>query len=120
MVIQEVQRMYPVLPWLDRIPEHDYTFSGTNVTLKKGFPVILPLGAMQRDPKYFSSPEKFDPERFSEINKAKITPFTYFPFGEGPRQCIGILTHSYYINVNKKIVVKVNNVKVDLSITSVK
>lgn len=74
---------------MDRVPENDYVFADSNVTLKKGFPVILPLGALQQDPKYFPNPQKFDPERFSEDNKANIVPFTFFPFGEGPRNCIG-------------------------------
>lgn len=89
MVVYETQRLYPILGWLDRVPENDYPVPGTSVVIKKGFPVILPMGALQRDPKYFSNPDKFDPERFSEENKANIVPFTYFPFGEGPRKCIG-------------------------------
>lgn len=44
--------------------------------------------ALHRDPKYFPNPEKFDPERFSDENKHKIVPFSYVPFGSGPRNCI--------------------------------
>ncbi|KAI2474327.1 hypothetical protein C4B38_000394 [Diabrotica virgifera virgifera] len=41
-----------------------------------------------RDPKYFPNPEKFDPERFAD-NNVNAEELLYFPFGEGPRACIG-------------------------------
>ena len=89
MVTYESLRMFSILPWLDRLAENDYHLLGTNIIIKKGTPVILPMRAVHMDPKYFSDPEKFDPERFSDENKKNIQPFTYFPFGEGPRNCIG-------------------------------
>ncbi|XP_014216982.1 cytochrome P450 6k1-like [Copidosoma floridanum] len=89
MIVREALRMFPILTWLDRVPDVDYTFPGTNVTIKKGTPVIFPLRSMQMDPKYYKDPEKFDPERFSDENKSEVIPFTYAPFGEGPRNCIG-------------------------------
>lgn len=92
MVIHETMRIYPVIPWLDRVAENDYEFSGVGgsvVKLKKGTPVILPARSLQMDEKYFSNPTKFDPERFSEENRKHITACTFFPFGQGPRNCIG-------------------------------
>lgn len=56
-----------------------------------GSAVMLPMFLIQRDEKYFPNPEKFDPDRFSDENKSKIVSGTYFPFGMGPRICIGIL-----------------------------
>lgn len=52
-------------------------------------PVLIPIYAIQRDPKYFVNPNKFDPERFSSENIGKIQPYTYMPFGTGPHNCIG-------------------------------
>lgn len=42
------------------------------------------------DPEYFPNPEQFDPERFNKENKKNIKDFTYIPFGEGPRMCLGM------------------------------
>lgn len=45
--------------------------------------------ALQRDPNHFPDPDRFDPERFNEENKKSINPYTFIPFGIGPRGCIG-------------------------------
>lgn len=60
---------------------------GTDILLDKGTPVIIPFLGLHHDPEYFPDPLEFDPERFN--GKTKITPFTYLPFGEGPRMCLG-------------------------------
>lgn len=56
-----------------------------------GNSLFIPIRCLHRDPRYFPEPEEFIPERFSEENKCNIRPYTYMPFGEGPRACIGIL-----------------------------
>ncbi|OWR49281.1 cytochrome P450 9G3 [Danaus plexippus plexippus] len=58
--------------------------------LKHGDLVYNMVKSIHMDPIYHPNPEKFDPERFSDENKHKIKPFTYMPFGMGPRNCIGI------------------------------
>ena len=72
---------------LNRICVKDYQIPGTDIVIEEGTPVIIPLLGLQRDPDYYPNPLKFDPERFSSDNK--ITPYTYLPFGGGPRNCIG-------------------------------
>jgi cytochrome P450 family 6 len=84
--------MYPSLPNLIRVCTKPYTIPGTNVLIDKGTPVIIPIYAIHRDPLYYSDPDIFDPERFTEYNKEKRPAYTYLPFGEGPRICIGTCT----------------------------
>jgi len=43
----------------------------------------------QRDPRYFEAPERFDPDRWSESFVSQLPKYAYFPFGGGPRACIG-------------------------------
>lgn len=57
--------------------------------IKEGELIIIPTCAIHHDPKYFPNPNKFDPERFSDTNRMNIKPYTYMPFGTGPRNCIG-------------------------------
>lgn len=77
------------MPFLDRRCTKDYQIPGTNVRIDKGTAIFISTMGLQYDPNYFPEPEKFIPERFSEENKDNIQPFTYLPFGEGPRNCIG-------------------------------
>ncbi|KAK7789228.1 hypothetical protein R5R35_007053 [Gryllus longicercus] len=89
-VIQETLRKYPPLPNHFRRCTVPYTIPGTKVRLEKGTRVFIPILGLQMDPAYFPHPHKFDPERFSEENKATRPRFAYLPFGEGPRNCIGM------------------------------
>ncbi|KAF5308485.1 hypothetical protein FQR65_LT06149 [Abscondita terminalis] len=88
MVVNEILRKYPVLGFLDRICLTNYRVPGTNYTIEKGIPVIIPVYALHQDDRYYSEPEKFDPERFSPDNKNSIPTCAYMPFGEGLRFCI--------------------------------
>ncbi|KAK7863018.1 hypothetical protein R5R35_010766 [Gryllus longicercus] len=93
MFISEVMRLYSAVPSLDRKCTKDFTIPAHgNVpayTVRKGDSIWIPVIALHKDPKYWDDPETFNPERFSEENKPKIKPFTYMPFGVGPRICIG-------------------------------
>lgn len=85
--VKETLRKYPALPFLNRECTKDYTFPNSDITLRKGDAVILSLVGMHRDADIYPDPETFDPDRFAE-DSAKVNPYTYLPFGEGPRICV--------------------------------
>lgn len=67
----------------------DYAIPESNVVIEKGTSIMIPIHAIHHDEAYFPDPEKFDPMRFSENQTARgIAYMPYFPFGEGPRNCI--------------------------------
>jgi len=92
-VFTETQRKYPTIMFLDRISCCDYELPARNgngtITLPAGTGVYIPVFALHHDPTYFPEPEKFDPDRFTEENKHSRPNYTYMPFGEGPRMCLG-------------------------------
>lgn len=82
------------------------------VHLEEGALLLLPLAGIQHDENYFPNPSRFDPERFSDENKDKIVPYSYIPFGAGPRNCIAsrfalmeCKTLMFYILSNFEVVV---------------
>ncbi|XP_018571707.1 probable cytochrome P450 6a13 [Anoplophora glabripennis] len=89
-VINEVLRKYPPVPILHRRSNKSYNVPDTNVVIEEKRPVHIPVIGLHYDPDYYPDPEVFDPERFNEENKAKRPAFTYLPFGDGPRICIGL------------------------------
>ncbi|KAJ4434866.1 hypothetical protein ANN_23437 [Periplaneta americana] len=89
-VVSETLRKYPPLPMLNRECTQSYQVPGTDIVLNKGDLTVIPVLGLHHDPKYYPNPEKFDPERFSEEEKAKRHHYVYLPFGEGPRICIGM------------------------------
>lgn len=97
MVFQEISRLHPSLPYLERRCIQDYSMEPfSDLVIRKGTPVIIPICSIQRDPTYFPEPNKFDPERFSAENKLNVNPYTAMAFGAGPRKCIGKLFDGIY------------------------
>ncbi|XP_046425765.1 probable cytochrome P450 6a13 [Neodiprion virginianus] len=88
-VFQETLRKYPVIPQIERVSVKPYQLPGTNVVLPAGSKCLIPIYAFHHNPEFFPDPEKFDPERFTEEAKAERRPYTFIPFGGGPRNCIG-------------------------------
>ncbi|KAG5669754.1 hypothetical protein PVAND_000048 [Polypedilum vanderplanki] len=90
MVIKESLRKYPSIPIYSRECNKEFQIPDTNLVIPKGTTVYISAYSLHRDPEYWINPDKFDPERFNEENERNITPFTFLPFGEGPRQCLGM------------------------------
>ena len=86
-VIKESMRLYPPAWSLARTVISPFDLRG--YTIPAGANVVMSQWIMHRDPRYFSDPENFDPARWSPERAQKLPRFAYFPFGGGPRQCIG-------------------------------
>ncbi|XP_072205197.1 cytochrome P450 3A4-like isoform X2 [Excalfactoria chinensis] len=88
MVVNESLRLYPPGGRIERVCKETVEFNG--VTIPKGMVVTIPAYVLHRDPTYWPNPEEFRPERFSKENGENIDPYTFLPFGAGPRNCIGM------------------------------
>jgi len=82
--------MYPPVDNIIRIVDHDYKVSNTDKILPKGALLIIPVFCFHRDPENFPNPDVFDPDRFTDENIKTRHPYSFIPFGEGPRNCIGM------------------------------
>ncbi len=88
MVITESMRLYPPAWILGRQPIKDYLAYG-RYNIPAGSTVLMSQYVMHRQPDFFSDPESFKPERWTAEFKASLPKYCYFPFGAGPRSCIG-------------------------------
>lgn len=77
-----------------------YHVPNDTLVINKGQKVMIPIHSLHYNPKYFNDPELFDPERFSIKEKAKRPSGVYFPFGDGPRMCIGMYNGFSFLFLN--------------------
>ena len=89
MVLKEAMRLYPAVWGIGRIAMQECELGGYRVPA--GSNIFILQWRTQRDPRFFSEPERFDPERWKDdpVRSGKIPRFAYFPFGGGPRVCVG-------------------------------
>lgn len=87
LVIKESLRLYPPAPTIGREALADVELGGYRIP--KGTIVVIPVHVAHHDARWFPEPEKFDPLRFTKEKEAARPRFAYFPFGGGPRICIG-------------------------------
>jgi cytochrome P450 len=89
MVVKESMRLYPPAWAVGRQAVKKFEMGG--YTFPAGTNIAILQWSTQRDPRFFPEPEKFDPGRWSEaaMKKNPLPRFAYFPFGGGPRVCVG-------------------------------
>ncbi|XP_049285382.1 cytochrome P450 6d3-like [Anopheles funestus] len=89
LCVKETLRKYPGLPILNRVCTQDYRVPDSDIVVRAGTQVIIPLLGIGMDDKYFPDADDYSPERFDEQEPNYDTD-AYYPFGLGPRNCIGL------------------------------
>ena len=98
-VIKEALRLYPPIHVGNRMTAEDLQLLGYHVP--RGTRVMYSIFLSHRQEEYWEQPEEFKPQRFDRSAEAHRPPFTYVPFGGGPRNCIG----AAFAQVESKVVV---------------
>ncbi|XP_076436666.1 cytochrome P450 3A30-like [Babylonia areolata] len=88
MCMNESMRLAPPGFLLDREAVEDTELGGYQV--KKGTRMMIPIFTIHTDPDFWPEPQKFVPERHTPEAKAARHPFSFMPFGHGPRNCVGM------------------------------
>ncbi|XP_057420710.1 3beta,22alpha-dihydroxysteroid 3-dehydrogenase-like isoform X1 [Lotus japonicus] len=83
-VLKETLRMSNIVLWYPRVALQDCTIEGREI--KKGWHVNIDATCVHFDPDLYKDPLKFNPQRFDETQK----PYSFIPFGAGPRTCLGM------------------------------
>ena len=86
-VVKESMRLYPPAYAVGREAVRDCEVGGYRIP--EGMQVFAFQWVVQRDARWYEEPEAFRPERWREEVASRLPKFAYFPFGGGPRQCIG-------------------------------
>jgi cytochrome P450 len=86
-IVLETMRLYPPLWVMARVATEACEIGG--VRLEEGTIVLVSQWVVQRDPRFFDRPDVFDPDRWADGLAARLPRYAFFPFGGGPRVCIG-------------------------------
>ena len=89
-VVRETLRRYPPATAIFRETREDVVVGGYRIP--EGTFVTVPQFVVHRDPRWWDDPDAFDPERWADIEDppGDRPEYAYFPFGGGPRHCIGM------------------------------
>lgn len=86
-VLTESMRLYPPIWSTGRMTFEPITLGGWEIPAGAG--LVAPQLIVQRDPRWFDDPLEFRPDRWTPDFKESLPRFAYYPFGGGPRLCIG-------------------------------
>jgi cytochrome P450 len=86
-VLTESLRLYPTAWGMARLAAEEHEIAGYPV--RPGYGVAFAQWVIHRDARWFDAPLEFHPERWANGLAKQLPRFAYFPFGGGPRQCIG-------------------------------
>jgi len=87
LVFKEALRLYPAAWTLARRAIEDYRVGG--YTVPAGADIYMSQFVIHRDGRFYPDPLKYDPDRWGAEEDSRLPKFAYFPFGGGPRRCIG-------------------------------
>mmetsp|Transcript_24121 Transcript_24121/g.23169 ORF Transcript_24121/g.23169 Transcript_24121/m.23169 type:complete len:151 (+) Transcript_24121:704-1156(+) len=85
--MKEVLRLYPPVGLTHRHSTREETFNGFKIPARTR--IAIPINLLHRDPKYWSNPDDFMPERWLKEDFPASNKNAYLPFSTGPRNCIG-------------------------------
>ncbi|XP_054157851.1 cytochrome P450 3A56-like [Oppia nitens] len=88
--IAETLRLYNTFASTQRVSSQDYLIESIGLEIPKGMIVNFDIETLHHNPEYYPEPDRWDPERFMPYNRDKLVPYTYMPFGLGPRNCVGM------------------------------
>ncbi|XP_049771227.1 cytochrome P450 6a2-like [Schistocerca cancellata] len=88
LLVAETLRLYPLQSYLMRQCTQTYRVPDSELVVQPGTMVYVPVLSLHRDPHHYPDPLRFDPQRFAD-NQGSATGAPYWPFGDGPRACLG-------------------------------
>jgi cytochrome P450 len=86
-VFTEALRMYPSVRLIPRVAVKDYEVGGLRIP--GGSLILMSQYLIHHDSRFYTDPEEFNPDRWTPEMEAKLPEYAYFPFGGGPRHCVG-------------------------------
>ena len=87
-VLTETLRLYPPAFTTFRQPTRPVTLGGYDV--EPDAQLTIPQWLVHRDERWYDAPDEFRPDRWTDEFEAQLPDYAYYPFGGGPRHCIGM------------------------------